>query len=417
MDHAGSEQLYPALALAYSAAGAAAFEALHVDLAGRLRKREVVGAEAGAILLHDPEADQLVFRHVEGGGGAQLEARVLPLTMGIASQVFASGQAHVSQDVTAEAAHARSIGEEVGYTTHDMVTVPLSRRAGRPVGVMQVLNKQTGRFDEHDLHLLQALGSQVALAIEQARLYQEARLAEVVRLLERIYHEIKNYLTPVRGWPSRLQDIAAELPGEPADPRVNRAREDLLLCASGLRNTWRRAENIAMEMKDCVEGASAPLKLTPCDVPEIAGRVLDTLRLVAEQEGVTLRLEVCEGLPSVEADEDRLFSLVYNLVYNAIAAVRQAGRPGETTVSLSAGASAGTAIVEVRDTGCGVDAETLESLFTRGARSVTTLGTGLGTKIVRDVVDLHGGTIRAESGRGTGTAVRIELPVSHAPGR
>ena len=84
-----------------------------------------------------------------------------------------------------------------GYRTRDLITLPLKRWDGDPIGVLQVMNKREGVLNEEDLAILTIVSAITASSIERARLYQEARLAEVVRLLGDIGHDIKNLLMPV----------------------------------------------------------------------------------------------------------------------------------------------------------------------------------------------------------------------------
>jgi len=94
-------------------------------------------------------------------------------------------------------AHFRGIDDTTGLVTRDMITLPLKRWKGNPIGVMNVLNKRRGTLNENDLALLTIISAFAALAIEQARLFEEAKMAEVVRLLGSIGHDLKNLLQPI----------------------------------------------------------------------------------------------------------------------------------------------------------------------------------------------------------------------------
>lgn len=393
--------------------------ALHVALG-------VVGAEAGSILLHDPARDVLVFRHVEGGAGSRLQGQSIAVTEGIAGEVFSSRHARISPDVAAERAHARALEEAVGYATRNMITVPLSRFEGHPAGVMQVLNKRIGELDEHDLRLLETLGSQVAMAIEQARLCQEAKLAEVARLLRDIGHDLKNMITPVVMSATMLESIIDDLTrsaeqsaaGEGSDsdrrpPSYPPGTHTEAIAI--LRDAARRVQDRVKEIADCVAGVTVPPRFAPCDVNEVASQVVNMLRPVADHDQIALDFRPWDGLPPVEADSDRLYSMLYNLTDNAMTAVRRAQRSGRvaiTTTPKPSPTEAAGVVIEVNDTGCGMRPETLELLFSPEVRTSTPLGSGLGTKIVKNVVEMHGGRLDVASTFGVGTTFRVELPVS-----
>jgi len=121
-----------------------------------------------------------------------------------------------------------------------------------------------------------------------------------------------------------------------------------------------------------------------------------------------LQAEQLSTLPPIMADESRLFNAIYNLVNNAIPEVP---RGGSVTVRGSIDPPGKLVTLSVVDTGRGMSPEVRESLFTYRATSRKHGGTGLGTKIVKDAVDAHGGRISVESEPGVGTAFHITLPV------
>ena len=164
-------------------------KALHTALA-------VVQAESGSILLADPASQQLIFRHSIGESPVKAGTSI-PWDKGIAGSVFQSGVPLVVRDVKRDPRHSSAIDELTAHTTHDMIAIPLKRWEGQPIGVLEVLNKRGGLLDEDDVAILSIVSAITASSIEQARLYQEAKLAEVVRLLGDISHDLKNLLMPV----------------------------------------------------------------------------------------------------------------------------------------------------------------------------------------------------------------------------
>ena len=136
--------------------------------------------------------------------------------------------------------------------------------------------------------------------------------------------------------------------------------------------------------------------------------VIDTLKLVAEEKGITLTHEGLEDLPIIQADESRMFNAFYNLINNAIAEVPKGG---SITVRGQLNSKRDGIILEVKDTGRGMPAEVRDSLFTIHAMSRKKGGTGLGTKIVKDVVDAHHGKISVESEIGIGTTFNLLFPL------
>ena len=160
---------------------------------------EAVDADAGSLLLYDPPAHALVFRHVAGPVAQTLLGTSLDLSLGngIAGEVFLSGTGRISHDVDADAAHVGTVDARTGYRTHSLMTVPLRRQNGPALGVIQLVNKRAGPFDAADMAVMEVMGSLIVLAVQSARQAQEARLAAVARTVGEIGHDLGNMLTQV----------------------------------------------------------------------------------------------------------------------------------------------------------------------------------------------------------------------------
>ena len=245
----------------------------------------------------------------------------------------------------------------------------------------------------------------------EERLREEEKMAAVARMLGDIGHDLKNLLTPIvmggellqgnlNGCESKLPNLD---PGE-AKATLQESRELIDLIRDGVRRVHDRVKEIA----DAVKGLSSPLRFVPSRVEAVAANVLEALRLYAREKGVSLRVEGLETLPAIQADENRLFNALYNLVNNAIP---ETPRGGSVTVRGAVDGDGRHVMISVVDTGRGMPAEVRDSLFTYKATSGKRGGTGLGTKIVKDIVEAHGGSITVESEEGAGTTFRIRLPI------
>jgi signal transduction histidine kinase len=392
---------------------------------------ETVGAGAGSIILYDREKKKLVFRHVLPEDSAGLLGLELePDESSIAGAVFSSGEFRISADVTKEKQHRSDVGEKIGHITHNMVTAPLKSREGAPIGVMQVLNKHEGMFGAEDCELLEILSALAATLLENARLAEEAKLAVVVNLLGDISHDIKNMVTPVQTCAQTLEmmfdetftDLDAALQGRedvPSDAaeNVNQAVEmlrdfypdaiEMLLDGSA------QVQDRVREIADCVKGIVAQPTFEMQDVRTIGAKVIQALTLVGEKAGVTVALEAPEYLPPAPVDQKQLYNAIYNLVNNAIP---ETPAGGSVTAKLSAVQDGEfpegrCLIIEVVDTGRGMPEEVRAKLFTDDAVSTKPGGTGLGTRIVKNVVDSHGGTIRVTSVKSVGSTFTVRLPL------
>lgn len=134
-----------------------------------------MGADAASLLLLDVITGELYFEAVSGEKGKHLKEIRLKPGEGIAGWVARKGGAVIVDDVKADHRFAADIDRHTGYETRNMIVAPVATK-DKVWGVLQVLNKHQGSFNDEDLELVQALADQVAIAIENASMYQEMRL-------------------------------------------------------------------------------------------------------------------------------------------------------------------------------------------------------------------------------------------------
>ncbi|MGH8760678.1 MAG: GAF domain-containing protein, partial [Burkholderiales bacterium] len=317
---------------------------------------EEVGAEAGSVLLADFDAKQLIF-HYSIGEKPVPRGTAIPWDQGIAGAVFQFGKPAILGDVKKSARHYTSVDQTTGFVTRDMITLPLKRWEGEPIGVLNVLNKRNGTLGERDLALLTILSAFTALAIQQSRLFEEAKKAEVVDLLGDIGHDLKNLLQPVVSGTWLLKAELDEHFGGLPDPFSGTGKTTQDRCNEVIqmvKTTTERIHERVKEIADCVKGLSTPPQFAPCKVAGVMESVLQTLNVLATDKGVALRIEGLEALPPIMADEHRLYNALYNLVNNAIPEVP---RGGSITVSGRADITAGVICLSVADTGNGMPPE------------------------------------------------------------
>ena len=372
---------------------------------------EVVEADAGSVLLADDKSKQLIFRYVIGEKAEQLRGTAIPWDKGVAGAVFQSGEPAIISDVARDTRHFTGVDHSTGFKTRDMITIPLKRWEGVPIGVLQVLNKREGQLNKDDIAILTIISALASQSIEQARLFETAKLAEVARLIGDIGHDIKNLLTPVITGGEFLQTELNKLFSSLSATGISGTQTNQDLCnrvIGLLRNAARRIQDRVKEIGDCVKGLSTPPQFAPCLVGHVVDDVIKTLCMLADEKNISLRAEGLDLLPPIAADERRLFNAFYNLIHNAISVVPGGGF---ITVSGQVELQAGLLLLSICDNGRGMPSEIRDSLFTSRAISHKAGGTGLGTKIVKDVVDAHGGQITVESKEGVGTTIHICLPM------
>jgi signal transduction histidine kinase len=149
-------------------------------------------------------------------------------------------------------------------------------------------------------------------------------------------------------------------------------------------------------------------------VAEVLEEVLPLVAREAEDRGVRLRLLASDGLPTIVGDRVQLQQVVVNLLSNAIDAAAAGGRSA-STVDVTASRCGDGASIEVRDSGIGMDEETLARIF-QPFFTTKSKGMGLGLAISRTIVEAHGGTLSVRSAPGQGSTFRVELPARLPPG-
>lgn len=163
-----------------------------------------------------------------------------------------------------------------------------------------------------------------------------------------------------------------------------------------------------------VKGVVSEPRFEPMDVSAITRRVATMLAPQAEAKGIAVRVEPARDLPSATVDVRQVYRAVYNLLHNAIDACRKGD-----TVTLRCRAQVGgefpggnCLLIECADTGPGITEDVKTRLFTDEAVSMKPAETGLGTRIIKNVIDAHNGTLDLQSEVGVGTTILCRVPLA-----
>jgi two-component system, OmpR family, sensor histidine kinase KdpD len=283
--------------------------------------------------------------------------------------------------------------------------LPLVGSAG-PIGVVAVRPTESSRMLEPDqLHLLESLVNQVALAIERTRLSEEAQLAHVRvetermrnAILSSVSHDLRTPLATITGAASSLLDQQGHI-----DPA---ARLELS------RSIYREADRLDRLLKNLldmmrIEAGAVQLNKEWHPVDEVVGAGL--ARLEGRLGDHTINTAFPPDLPLVLADGVLLEQVVINLVENAV----KYAPPG-SAIDLSASASDREVVIEVADRGPGIPPGEETRIFDKFYRGKFARegGVGLGLTICRGIVEAHGGRIFAENRRGGGAVFRFTIPL------
>jgi PAS domain S-box-containing protein len=282
--------------------------------------------------------------------------------------------------------------------------VPLIAR-GRTMGAISFVAAESGyRYGPSDLALAQELARRAALAIDNARLYQEAQDAVRVReeFLSIASHELKTPLTTVKGYSQILSRLMRR-------PALDRSR--LIRLTDQLQAQLGRFETLIADLLDVsrIQQGRLELRPEPADLVRLARTVLSRF----ESPAITgpqhhLQLDAPDALTAV-LDPDRLDQVLTNLVSNA---VKYSPDGGEIVVSIRGDDD--TIEIAVADQGIGIPEAEHGQLFLPFSRSETVQraisGVGLGLYISNQIVQRHGGMIQVESQPGKGSTFTVKLP-------
>jgi signal transduction histidine kinase/DNA-binding response OmpR family regulator len=305
-----------------------------------------------------------------------------------------------------------SILHEAGWRS--LVAIPLTR-ADRIVGALVVRRKRAGGFSEETCDLLSAFASQSAIALTNARLYQQlerqsAELAVASRhkseFLASMSHELRTPLNAVIGFSEvLLERMFGELNERQAD-----YLQDILSAGRHLLALL----NDVLDLSK-VEAGHMELDVRSFDVAEALSYALSLVRERASQHSIALVLSApADELGLIRADQLRFKQVVLNLLSNAVKFTPDGGQ-----VAVAARRVDGDLEVTVSDTGVGIapaDQERIFDSFQQGSRTASPAeGTGLGLTLTRRIVELHGGSMWLESTPGVGSTFGFRIPQSPAP--
>lgn len=186
-----------------------------------------LNAERGTLFLNDPESNELYSRVAQGN--IQREIRLLN-SSGIAGFVFTTGEPLIIHDAYSDPRFNRSIDEQTGFVTQNILCVPIKTVKGEVIGVAETINKRKGRFNRHDLHLLEAMTSQGTLAL------QSAQFIERMKVLHKQEMEFIDVVTEVTA-DIKLGSLLQKVMGE-ATRMLNAERSTLFLNDEKTNQLW-----------------------------------------------------------------------------------------------------------------------------------------------------------------------------------
>jgi signal transduction histidine kinase len=354
---------------------------------------EIVRSEAASILLYDNLTRQLYFQVATNVDEPTVRGVVVPMDGSIAGWIVLNRKSVRTTNAQEDPRFAGYADGMDGRPIQSLLGVPLITK-NKVVGVLEALHKEKGKFTEGDESMLSVLGAQAAVAIENARLFQQSDL------ISEFVHELR---TPLASLSTATYLLL----------RPEMAREQQIQIIQNIHSEAMRLNSMASSFLDLarLESGRVQFRKTGFNLTDLLYECKDVMNATAQEQGVEVRIEAPEGQPLCEADRDKLKQVVLNLLSNAIKYNRPRG-----TVTLSAGASESSSCVTVQDTGVGIPEEAIPHLFEKFYRvhesEALIAGTGLGLSICKEIVQGHGGRMEVKSQLGVGTSFSVILPRS-----
>jgi PAS domain S-box-containing protein len=287
----------------------------------------------------------------------------------------------------------------IGTRVNAGLAVPLRSR-GHILGVMVWVSVESGRHYAHeDLKLAEEIGNRAAIAVDNARLFKASQDAVAARdrFLAMLGHELRNPL-------NSISIVARMLERESlSDERLTKLR-------SMISRETRQLSTLVDDLLDVsrVLAGKMSLAMESIDLIALVRASAQSFEDLARQRALKLEVSLPEEPLGIVGDPVRMHQVIGNLVTNAIKFTEPGGM-----VEVTVGPDADSAVLRVRDTGIGIAPEMLIHIFEPFAQATLQPphGLGLGLSLVKEVTELHGGTVTALSeGIGRGSEFTIRLP-------
>jgi len=353
---------------------------------------ELTNADGASILLME-DSETLRFATATGPESATLSNTAVPLDRSLAGWVVDHREMAIVENALDD---PRIFDVEGVNATRSIIAAPMLYNE-QVVGVLEsVTTTNRHIFTEQDQRTMMTLASVAAVAVQNARFFQQSDwVAEVV-------HEIRTPLTAILSY--------TDLLGRPDLDAAVRER-----AVRTIRTETERVSSLATGFLDLarLESGRVTMGREPVEVTDLMSHAVEVLASTATQRGLAIHVLPAASLPTITGDRDRLHQVLLNLLSNAI----KYAKPGDT-VAVDAKVQAGELVVSVQDTGPGIPQDELPYLFRKFQRlrgsDGKAPGTGLGLVVARQIVEAHRGRMWVESTVGEGSCFSFALPVDGA---
>ena len=371
---------------------------------------ELTDTEACSILLLETNTGELRFAEATGGVSEALKEVTVPLSNSVGGWVIRKDRPLLIRDARNDPRWNQKVDETIDFETHSILGVPLKVR-DKAIGVLELVNKKGDTsFNEDDIQIATTLSAQAAIAIENARLMDE--LQQAYRDLSQIdqikndfvsvaSHELRTPLAVILGYATFLRDNVTG--------QASEQLEIVLSSAIRLRALIDDMVNLRhIQTNDLqLQRAIFPLRQLVLDVVKEFSELA-----VGKQQILTTKFHPPNEPLNIDADRQKIYLVLANLVSNAIKFTPEKGR-----IHINAELKGHKYWVSVIDTGIGIPKADFERIFDQFFQVEPSLtrkyqGMGLGLSIAKGMVEVHQGRIWVESVVNKGSKFTMVLPTA-----
>jgi signal transduction histidine kinase/DNA-binding response OmpR family regulator len=370
------------------------------------------GSDRGVLMLHDRERDRMTTAASVGFTPEQLEGAGPPLPRTDDADEFTAiiGGSIIVEDIRSDPVFAPHLAEALRAGYRALSATPLLSRSGGLIGTIATYFDRPHRPTERESRLVELYARQAAESIDNARLYREIRDADRRKgeFLAMLSHELRNPLAPILNALHYLRS-----PDSDADD-VEQARE---IAERQVRHLTRLVDDLLDVSR--ISSGKIQLRKETMDLHASVARAAEIARPLIDARRHELRIVLPPDPVRLVADSARVEQVLANLLNNAAKYTEPGGH-----IDLSAERIDKDVVVRVRDDGIGISPELLPrvfELFTQDERALDRShgGLGIGLTLVKNLVELHGGSVSVSSegpGRGSEFVVRLPLGSPSANG-
>ncbi len=353
---------------------------------------EMTLSEAASILLYDDKKNELKFKAASNQNSIDKLIEMIVPKESIAGWVAENKEPLFVPDVHSDPRFYDKVEKNLDFVTKSIIAIPLITK-DKLIGVLEVINKKETNFSEGDLELLETLGAQAAVAIENSRLFEQSdAIADLV-------HELRTPLASIKTIAYLLKKQA-----------ISDDHKDKLLIT--IQNEASRLNDLITNFLDIskMEAGRLSFNYTAFDFESLVNECLLMFYPLAQQKHITIKHVLPSNETRIEGDRKKIKQVLINLISNAIKYNHENG-----LIQITYFIRENRLIFSIEDTGIGIPTQDLNKIFTKFYRSgvidPSIQGTGLGLTISKQIIENHGGEIFVESKEDTGSTFYIQLPL------